>query len=373
MKFAILDPRNTPEATAHNDAVFASGPVLGIEVTVTALAARCTLGNIDPQHSGSDSSQAACDVLLAWTPVGRKNENLDKAQNFVNDHMASIGPDVVLATIRPDLDSVASMAIFKLYNYGDPSCPMGGTFRPDVCDRVARISSADRFSAGPWRPTGLPTRENPWPNTGGTTATPELAALSAMCADHAETIERRVEMMAHWLLTGTIPGPRLYGDGPTGVKTDEDDGYPVYAVQVEDERQALIDALENGDIKRTLISNGSPATFAVVVSTHRAALQVGYSLAPVVVAYNPAFRIGGGEPHAKFTICRHEAGKYVSDWDGLKSHLQALEPGWGGSDTIIGSPQGVSSTLTLQNVVDVVGMSVFWQQVHPLALSGPLS
>ena len=36
------------------------------------------------------------------------------------------------------------------------------------------------------------------------------------------------------------------------------------------------------------------------------------------------------------------------------AELAALEPGWGGSPTIGGSPQGVSSLLTTEQVVEVV-------------------
>lgn len=62
------------------------GPMtLGIEVTVPALAARCGLRNIDPQHTGGDPQHAAIEVCLE----------------------APLPPDgATLVTIRPDLDSV---------------------------------------------------------------------------------------------------------------------------------------------------------------------------------------------------------------------------------------------------------------------------
>lgn len=46
LNFALLDPRPIPAAAEANDRVFNAGPVLGIEVTVPALAARC-IGNIE--------------------------------------------------------------------------------------------------------------------------------------------------------------------------------------------------------------------------------------------------------------------------------------------------------------------------------------
>jgi len=62
-KFAILDPRPIPAAIEANDKVFASGPVYGVEVTVPALAKRCTF-NLDPQHTGGDASRAAIEYAV---------------------------------------------------------------------------------------------------------------------------------------------------------------------------------------------------------------------------------------------------------------------------------------------------------------------
>ena len=90
----------------------------------------------------------------------------------------------------------------------------------------------------------------------------------------------------------------------------------------------------------------------MVESTHRAATLVGYALAPVVVALNPAFKLGGGDAHKKFTVCQYTAG-YV-DLRAVVAELASMEAGWGGSPTIIGSPQGVGSTLTIDDVVMVV-------------------
>ena len=75
-------------------------------------------------------------------------------------------------------------------------------------------------------------------------------------------------------------------------------------------------------------------------------------LAPVVVALNPEFRFRGGEPHRKFTVCQFSAG--YCDIPGALRELNGLEEGWGGSPTIGGSPQGVSSALTVEEVVRVV-------------------
>jgi hypothetical protein len=152
--------------------------------------------------------------------------------------------------------------------------------------------------------------------------------MAAAVADFKVPIAERVAGMKQWLLTGEEPES--------------------YRSQVERERLDLIAAIEAGEVK---IKNVSPLVVAVE-TTHRAATMIGYHSAPVVVALNPAFRFGGGEPHRKFTVCQYVAG-YV-DLKAVAAELASFETGWGGSPTIIGSPQGVGSTLTIDDVVSVV-------------------
>lgn len=212
------------------------------------------------------------------------------------------------------------------------------------------VAESDRFARGGWPgPKPLPTRENPWDERTATSESSRpLAAIAAAVMDFKVPLTDRVLIMERWLLTGEEPEQ--------------------YRLQVEKERLEMIDALETGQIKYETRSNGR---VAVVESTHRAATSVGYSLAPVVVALNPIFRQGPIGPYKKFTICAFEA-KFVnikaaldelnsiefgSDWQ-EQTALAAVEgrvlPRWGGSPTIGGSPQGVSSILTVDQVVAVV-------------------
>ncbi len=135
--------------------------------------------------------------------------------------------------------------------------------------------------------------------------------------------------MRKWLLTGEEPEE--------------------YRDRVERERAEMVAALQSGAINVRTEADGR---IAVVESTHRAATAVGYHLVPVVVALNPEFRFQGGEPHRKFTVCQFSAG-YVDLRKALQE-LNQLEEGWGGSPTIGGSPQGVSSRLSTDKVVEVV-------------------
>ncbi len=324
LRFAVLDPRSVSAALEANDKVF-TGLVYGIEVTVPALAKRCTF-NVDPQHSGGYGNHlAAIEVALEIILQNNKGRpccgsfwDVPSCPNCDEYHRPEPLPKsgVTLATVRPDLDSVGTMAIFAINFRGENL--------ESALERVAIVATADKFASGRYpgaKP--LPSKDNPWPAS----TEQSLVAIAAAVADFKVPLEVRVATMEQWLLTGKEPEQ--------------------YRVQVDKERTDLVIALEAGQIE-TDVKDG----VAVVKTTHRAATMIGYCLAPVVVAMNPEFRIGGGEPHIKFTVCQYESGHV--DLKGALIDLQNLEDGWGGSPTIIGSPQGVSSMLTLQQVVDVV-------------------
>jgi hypothetical protein len=298
--FATIDPRNIPVAAEANDQLFAN-PVYGIEVTVPALAKRCAF-NLDPQHTGGDANRAAIeDALTTELPAEGST----------------------LATVRADLDAVGSMAVFNLRAKGVSLEP--------AMERIAMVATSDKFARGGYTgPKPLPIRDNPWiEETATAESSRQLAAIAAAVMDFKVPLADRVATMERWLLTGEEPEQ--------------------YRVQVQKERLDMITALETGQIKYEMRSNGR---IAVVESTHRAATSVGYSLAPVVVALNPSFKQGPGEPYKKFTICQFAGG--FADIKSALNELATLEAGWGGSPTIGGSPQGVSSILTIDQVVEVV-------------------
>src|SRR4051794_19352707 len=88
-RFALLAP--TKKAVEQSGVL---GPqTLGIEVTVPVLAAGCALGNIDPQHTAGEDGRAAIEAALAW-PLP--------------------APGSILATVRPDLDSVGAMVVLTM-------------------------------------------------------------------------------------------------------------------------------------------------------------------------------------------------------------------------------------------------------------------
>jgi hypothetical protein len=293
----------TADERAHNDRVL--GPrTLGIEVTVPALAARCGLGNIDPQHGGGDDRRAAIDVCAQWP----------------------LPPDGSwLVTVRPDLDAFGGMAVFALRRAG---VPLDDPMRT----RIAAVAHLDRFARGPWPgPLPLPRTTAECADLFGGGG--ELAAVAAAVADHRRSVAERVAVTAHWLRVGEEP--------------------VAYRTALETRARTLAEALASGALRITATAGGR---IAVVEGAADGAVHLGYRLAPVVVALNPAFRFRGGPPHRKFTVCQYQTG-YV-DLRACRDRLAMLEPGWGGSETIIGSPQGTGSKVSLAEVVTAVAAAL---------------
>jgi len=314
--YALLDPRNLPVAVENNANIFAAGEVYGVEVTVPALAEQCE-GNIDPQHTGGNAN--LCAIELAVTT------KLPEAGS-------------ILATVRADLDSIGAMAVMSdrlefNFNseYSIQSAIQEGYYKglEDFLYRIDKVAEADKFARGGYPgPKPLPTVENPWVD-----GVSELSAIAAAVADFKLPLADRVSIMGKWLAGGEEPAK--------------------YREQVEKERLDLVNALELGKICYDVISDKDGGSdIAIVETSHRAATTVGYSLAPVVIAFNPEFKQGPGEPYKKYTICQFED-KFV-DIKAVREELNALEPGWGGSPTIIGSPQGVSSQLSIEDVATIV-------------------
>jgi hypothetical protein len=134
----------------------------------------------------------------------------------------------------------------------------------------------------------------------------------------------------------------------------------VYEKQVDEARKQLITALETGEMTAELTSDGK---VAVVVGKHRDAMTIGYSLSPVVVAFNPEFSPNPKVPaHAKYTVAQYKMG--LVDLTGALKELNEADSAvteqaeWGGSPGIIGSPMGVSSKLTPERVAEIVAKYV---------------
>lgn len=294
------------EAAQARNAPWLGSDTLGIEVSEPALAAACGLGNIDPQHG--------------------KNANPDLAAIEVATHWPLPGDGAKLVTIRLDLDALGAMAVLLMRQDIEDLAAF-----PEIRTRIEIIAKADRFDNGPWPgPRPLPQSAAQW-RTAFRLDTP-LPALNAMIHERALSLEDKVAFLESWLKSGAWPG-----------RAD----YEAKARQFVDE---LREATRRGEIKSELRYGGA---LAVVRATHPAALtQIGYRLAPVVLACNPSFVFADGTTGVKYTLAQWRSG-YI-DLDAIADELGRLENGWGGQLNIKGSPQAQASLLTFSDLFAVI-------------------
>lgn len=311
-RYATLDPRPTQQAREGNNAVFASGPVYGLEVTVPALADRCA-ANLDPQHLGGDASTAAVEAAVTWDlpPAG-----------------------ATLATVRADADSLGAMAVLGLRAAGRDVSGAAATIKV--------IADADKEASGPW--------SGPRPAATADDLVGSATPVMGVAADHTVPLPDRVAALAGWLM----------GDWE-GVYSRVAN----YTVSARAEAEAALEALD--------VQVFGPV--AVVTGTHRLALAIGYRHAPVVVATNPGFRWQGGEPHVKHTVARWNTTTIPGmDWEGMVDALNREDPAaqeaarWGGSTSIAGSPQGAGSGLSTLAVAATVYQAAVGREAAPAAL-----
>lgn len=295
-RFARLWPQRHPRA-GENEAAL-GGSTLGVEVTEPALAARCGLGNIDPQHGGGNPTQAAIEAALDWP----------------------VPPDgTTIVTIRQDADALGAMAVLLMRARG---LAIAGI----TAKRVAQIAHWDKLALGRWTdwrlahpPLFRPARAV---DLGGRPLA--LQAINAVVRNQAIRFGARVEAVADWL-AGTPP-PRH------GV-----------AAALAHEARLLAD-WNAGRIGIETAAGGRLALLRAA-SGSASALDLAYRLAPVVVA---ELQLPAGR---KLTVAQFEPGWL--DMPRLLDDLSAREAGWGGSPTIIGSPQGISSFIELPRLFEM--------------------
>lgn len=310
MKILTIDPR-----PASKDAMISlleqHHPVYGVEFTLSALLPYLS-GNIDGQHN-EEGGRAAIDIARYCELPPR---------------------DAAYAVVRPDVDALGAIAVLEMrceHNFFPAE--MGG----GILDRIAFVAKFDSFAFGEW--PGVRSVESL-----GSDESLLFGALNALCMNHKMPIDERVSLVSEWLITGSLP---MLPDAIERVRV---------------EKQKCVD-----DAK-IIAQSGS----IVAISAHfLGATEVGYCTAPVVVAMNDAFSFPGVEGTClKYTICQFQAGKYV-DLPAVAKSLNEIEKAgvwitnlagykefvkgtWGGSPAIIGSPQGVSSSLSVEQVVAIV-------------------
>lgn len=298
-RYGLLKPLRAPGACEHN-AAWLGQDTIGIEVTEPELAANCGLGNIDPQHLGGIFDISAIDAALTWPQpkIGAK-----------------------LVTIRRDADAVGAMAVLTLR--------AGGVALSDHArGRIALISRSDRFVNGRWPGRRrLPASVDDIDEVG--VGPQNLGAIIAGLSLPDTTIEEGIRRVMRWILTGVAPS--------------------AWVSRAAKAAETLFAALEKGTV---IVKDAVPGCFALVDGFAPGALRVGYRLAPVVLAVSTLRNPSDGTSWRKMTISQYALG-YI-DLGEVARMLSATETGWGGSASIIGSPQGTDCMTSIEHCVHVL-------------------
>ena len=143
-------------------------------------------------------------------------------------------------------------------------------------------------------------------------------------------------------------------------------------IETEDKSKELVVNWENGleeAREGSKINLSSSGRIAQVIGKHFYAMNLGYEQANIVAATNPEMPIlemtkdrklkPTGEIYLKHTVAR--ANPFISlDIKGLLTELNKLEeeregkPSWGGRGDIIGSPIGVDSKISSEELLEIV-------------------
>jgi hypothetical protein len=212
-----------------------------------------------------------------------------------------------LVTVRADADSVGSMAVLAMR-------ADGVSITEEAMERALTIAAADKG-------------HSEWSPAAGFIPATVFDALKVEVMNFRRPIEVRVALTRTWLETGDFPGSAEA------------------TATVDRERRETVDLVEE-------VQTSPSGRVAVITTGSRFGVSAAYARADVVVVVNPKFRFGGGEPHRKVTVCQAKPG--LVDLKAVFAALNETEPGWGGSPTIGGSPQGVSSVIATDEIVEIV-------------------
>ena len=297
---ALLTPSRAPGAAEFNAPLLGSH-TLGIEVTEPDLAAGCGRGNIDPQHSPGGDGRAAIEAAMRWPlpPAGTR-----------------------LVTIRADADALGAMAVLRLR-------ATHGRLPSAAILRVLHLAACDAFDLGCWECWRM--RRGPMPRPAAVADVAHLsmrhAQATAIATDPGHSLDQRVDRMAGWLQTGVFPA-----DAAASAVT--------YLSR-------LAAAWNDGRIRVDVDLDG---TLATVRAEAPSGLALGYRFAPVVIGD------AGDRIPRRVTIAQFERGH--ANLRAVARALGALEPGWGGSDIIVGAPQGIGSSLPAETIRRIVSLNL---------------
>ena len=158
--------------------------------------------------------------------------------------------------------------------------------------------------------------------------------------DRELTVRDRVGLAARWLETGTEPAG--------------------YRERWAAHARVLLSGLASGAVT---VEERAEGRIALVTSRLPGSLRLGYARAPVVVAHDPGTLDADPPAPRRVVIAQYTPGHV--DLSGIRGVLAGQEPGWGGSSTLLGSPQGRSCRLGMETIVAAVTRNLLPEDSEP--------
>lgn len=263
--------------------------IIGIEVTDIEIDQYCSI-SIDPQHSTFNTDNKITAIEYIFNHI-----------DYILDILKT-SKKVCMLTVKPDSDSLGAMALLTLFL--KDSFKLDG----DMILRLKAIAKSDRHGRINWKNKKEDYFQFENYNIYGLPC-----GLSYMTSDKTLSCQQKVDRIIEYLLTGEFKDIEKYN-----------------GIVNKNFRKA------SKSIKINIIV---PDKLCIVESKYRGAVAFGYRYTPCVIAKNKYYTFGNDDTKIfgkKMTIAQYE-NKYM-DMITLLSQINELEPGWGGSAEIIGSP-----------------------------------
>lgn len=277
--------------------------ILGIEVTIPKYEEYCAM-SIDPQHSPNQNKITSIEYIFNF-----QSNVLDIITQFEK---------IVLTTVKTDIDSIGTMAIITLLL--NKKLRLDG----DLILRLKAIAKSDRHGRKNWK-----NQKEDYFNFDDYNIYGLPSGLPYMTSDHKITIEQKVKNMIDYLITGSFKQLNKYNN-------------------------LVYNNLKQSN-KNTTSKIIIPKKLSFVESNHRGGIAYGYKFTPCVVAKNPNY-VFGQEPSKiigkKVTIAQYSDSDFI-DLNAVKTELNEIEPGWGGSNVIIGSPQNAPTKVPDDRIIEI--------------------
>lgn len=280
-----------------------SNLLVGLEVTTPEIS-RLLDFNIDPQHTLG----GGVGWLGRHTCVERTQFLLPELLSHPTKH------NLHIYVLKADLDSVSAAAVLDICLGDSDFSESYDLDDPQLYERIRVVANYDRGGR----------RQNYYPDSAKIPR-----GLFLFVGGWKNSLESKVSAVRRWILSGKFDGQEDYN--------------------------RIADEHFRESICRSKVEIILPRRLVFIRSLSRGACGLGYRFAPVVVALNPSYRFGLEESrlYGKRWVVGQLNNSYVNIQLLLRT-LRERESGWGGSTTIIGSPQTHPSRIPKEELIDLV-------------------